>query len=83
MNILTIPAGSNCYLISQGKQHIMIDAGAPGMGAKIEKPLAQHRIVMEQIRYLVLTHGHSYHIGSAAVFQKKYLKSSSREHYNE
>ena len=72
MNIITISAGSNCYLISQGEQHLMIDAGAPGMGAKIEKALAQHQIAMEQIRYLVLTHGHSDHIGSAAVFQKKY-----------
>lgn len=72
MNILTIPAGSNCYLISQGEQHLMIDAGAPGMGAKIERTLAQNKIAMEQISYLVLTHGHSDHIGSAAVFQKKY-----------
>ncbi|TYC87106.1 MBL fold metallo-hydrolase [Acetobacterium wieringae] len=72
MNIITISAGSNCYLISQGEHHLMIDAGAPEMGDKIEKKLAQHQIAMEQIRYLVLTHGHSDHIGSAAIFQKKY-----------
>jgi glyoxylase-like metal-dependent hydrolase (beta-lactamase superfamily II) len=72
MNIITISAGSNCYLVSQGEEHLMIDAGAPGMGAKIERILAQHQIAMEQIRYLVLTHGHSDHIGNAALFQKKY-----------
>jgi glyoxylase-like metal-dependent hydrolase (beta-lactamase superfamily II) len=72
MNIITIPAGSNCYLVSQGEEHLMIDAGAPGMGAKIERTLVQHQIAMEQIRYLVLTHGHSDHIGNAALFQKKY-----------
>lgn len=72
MNIITIPAGSNCYLVSQGEQHLMIDAGAPGMGTKIERILAKHQIAMEQISYLVLTHGHSDHIGSAAAFQEKY-----------
>lgn len=72
MNIITISAGSNCHLISDGERHLMIDAGAPGMGAKIERTLAQNKIAMEQISYLVLTHGHSDHIGNAAVFQEKY-----------
>lgn len=46
MNIITISAGSNCHLISDGEPHLMIDAGAPGMGAKIERTLAQNKIAM-------------------------------------
>jgi len=72
MNIITISAGSNCYLLSKGERHLMIDAGAPGMAAKIERTLAQNQIAIDQISYLVLTHGHSDHIGNAAIFQEKY-----------
>jgi len=72
MNIITISAGSNCYLISDRERHLMIDAGAPGMAAKIERTLAQNKIAIDQISFLVLTHGHSDHIGNAAVFQEKY-----------
>lgn len=72
MNILTIPAGCNCYLLTVGEQHLLIDAGMAGQAAKIERILSQNGIAMEQIKALLLTHGHADHIGNAAIFQKKY-----------
>jgi glyoxylase-like metal-dependent hydrolase (beta-lactamase superfamily II) len=72
MKIVTIPAGSNCYLVSVGEKTMMIDAGFPGQENKIEKAIKANNIRFEDIQYLILTHGHYDHIGSAAYFQEKF-----------
>lgn len=72
MKIVTIPAGSNCYLVSVGEKTMMIDTGFPGQANKIEKAIKANNICFEDIRYILLTHGHYDHMGNAAYFQEKY-----------
>lgn len=72
MEVLTIPAGANCYVVIIGEKTMMIDSGDPASRQKIEHTLQGNNIDMNNISYLFLTHGHIDHIGNAAYFQKKY-----------
>ena len=50
----------------------MVDAGLEGQEEKIEKALANINIQPAEIKYLLLTHGHVDHAGTARYFQERY-----------
>jgi len=65
LQIHTIKLGfDQCYLIGD-KDLIMIDAGQPNKRKQFLKKLANLGIKPEQIKLIIITHGHWDHIGSA------------------
>ena len=54
----------HCYII-RGEGTIMIDGGGPNQAGSFEKVIKSLSIKPEDIKLLVLTHGHWDHIGSA------------------
>jgi glyoxylase-like metal-dependent hydrolase (beta-lactamase superfamily II) len=55
----------NAYLIDDGGAVTIIDAGVPGYYDDIPRELAAMGRTVEDVRAVVLTHGHSDHIGIA------------------
>ena len=55
--------------VLRGEGAILIDAGEPSKLAEFERGIAEASIQAEEIRLIVLTHGHWDHIGSAADIQ--------------
>jgi len=65
MNIYAIPLGVGRTYIIQGQGVIMIDGGAPKKAKAFIKGINQIGIKPKDIKLLILTNGHWYHIGSA------------------
>jgi glyoxylase-like metal-dependent hydrolase (beta-lactamase superfamily II) len=65
ISIFPIPMGFDTVYALRGDGVILIDAGDPHQIAKLNKGLEGASIKTEEIRLLVLTHGHWDHIGSA------------------
>jgi glyoxylase-like metal-dependent hydrolase (beta-lactamase superfamily II) len=55
----------NVYLVADGTDVTIIDAGVPGYWADLPGELAAMGRALDDVRALVLTHGHSDHIGFA------------------
>src|SRR5512133_2132598 len=55
----------NSYLLAEGGEVTIIDAGAPGLWKHIPAELAALGRTIEDVRAIVLTHGHSDHVGYA------------------
>ena len=55
----------NAYLIADGTDITIIDAGVPGYWGDLPGELAAMGRTLDDVRALVLTHGHSDHIGFA------------------
>ena len=55
----------NAYLVADGSDVTIIDAGVPGYYGDIPRELAAMGRTVADVRALVLTHGHSDHIGFA------------------
>jgi glyoxylase-like metal-dependent hydrolase (beta-lactamase superfamily II) len=55
----------NVYLLEEGGEITIIDAGAPGQWHELLAELATMGRTLDDIRSVVLTHGHSDHIGFA------------------
>ncbi|WP_251091613.1 MBL fold metallo-hydrolase [Streptomyces sp. Caat 7-52] len=55
----------NAYLLL-GRHPILVDAGTPGSGLRITEQVAAHGVNPEDVRLVVVTHGHIDHFGSAA-----------------
>ena len=55
----------NAYLVADGTDITIIDAGVPGYWADLPGELATMGRTLDDVRALVLTHGHSDHIGFA------------------
>ncbi len=53
---------SNCYLVRESDSFTLVDTTMPGGGRRIMA--AAHRIAMEPIARVLLTHAHGDHIGS-------------------
>lgn len=63
--ILPLKLGfTNCYLI-KGDSTILIDAGGPGMIRKFHRNLERLSMRPTDIDFIIVTHGHWDHIGSA------------------
>ena len=55
----------NSYLVEEGGEVTVIDAGAPGLWSLVPRELEAMDRRLEDVRAIVLTHGHSDHIGYA------------------
>ena len=55
----------NAYLIEEANEVTVVDAGIAGLYRDLPKELASMGRTIEDVRALVLTHGHSDHIGFA------------------
>ena len=55
----------NSYLVDDGGEVTIIDAGAPGLWGRVPAELAAMGRSLEDVRGIVLTHGHSDHVGYA------------------
>jgi glyoxylase-like metal-dependent hydrolase (beta-lactamase superfamily II) len=55
----------NAYLIEEANEVTLVDAGVAGLYRDLPKELASIGRTIEDVRALVLTHGHSDHIGFA------------------
>jgi glyoxylase-like metal-dependent hydrolase (beta-lactamase superfamily II) len=65
MKIYPIPLGVARSYIIQGEGAVMIDGGAPKKAKAFIKGLKKTPVSPEEIKLLILTHGHWDHIGSA------------------
>ena len=61
----------NAYLVEEGGLVTIVDAGLPGYWGELPGELAAMGRSLEDIRALVLTHGHSDHIGFAERFRRE------------
>jgi len=68
---LTI-SGVNLYVVERNGKTIMIDSGNPGDEEVVEQLLASEGIEPSSIDYLILTHGHVDHAGTAKYLQSTY-----------
>lgn len=65
VNIYPVPLGfDHCYII-QDKGTIMIDGGAPKKLKEFAKAIEEISVKPEDIKLMIMTHGHWDHIGSA------------------
>jgi glyoxylase-like metal-dependent hydrolase (beta-lactamase superfamily II) len=55
----------NAYLVEEAGQVIVVDAGVSGLCRDLPRELASMGRTIADVRALVLTHGHSDHIGFA------------------
>lgn len=55
----------NSYLVEDGGEVTVIDAGAPGLWGRVAPELAAMGRSLDDVRGIVLTHGHTDHIGFA------------------
>ena len=59
------PGNVNCYVLEEGGSVTIVDAGMPGMYSDLVAELSAMGRTLADVRALVLTHGHSDHIGFA------------------
>jgi glyoxylase-like metal-dependent hydrolase (beta-lactamase superfamily II) len=55
----------NAYLVEEGGEVTIVDAGAPGLWKQVVPELAAMGRGLDDVRAIVLTHGHSDHVGFA------------------
>ncbi len=55
----------NSYLVADGGEVTIIDAGAPGLWIRVSAELSAMGRTLEDVRAIVLTHGHTDHVGYA------------------
>ena len=61
---------ANIYIIERDGKILMIDSGNPGHEKRIEALLDKQGINPKGIDYLILTHGHLDHSGTASYFSE-------------
>lgn len=71
--VIQINAGSftNVFLIRGRTGCVLVDTGDPGKAGLILKRLAAHGVAPEDIRLILITHGHIDHFGSAAALRER------------
>ncbi len=62
---------NHIYLVQQGENAVLIDTGNPGQADAIVQQLAEHDVTPENVRLILITHGHTDHFGSAAALQAR------------
>ncbi|MEU6626000.1 MBL fold metallo-hydrolase [Streptomyces litmocidini] len=59
----------NAYLLL-GRHPVIVDAGTPGSARRITEQVAAHGVDPQDVRLIVVTHGHIDHFGSAAELRR-------------
>jgi glyoxylase-like metal-dependent hydrolase (beta-lactamase superfamily II) len=62
--------GANVYLIETESGYILVDAGMPGQGGKLNEAFAELGVDPQSVQLIIATHGHLDHIGSIAHAQQ-------------
>jgi glyoxylase-like metal-dependent hydrolase (beta-lactamase superfamily II) len=62
---------NHMYLVQQGENAVLIDTGNPGQADAIVRQLAEHDVTPDNVRLILITHGHTDHFGSAAALQAR------------
>jgi glyoxylase-like metal-dependent hydrolase (beta-lactamase superfamily II) len=65
-------ASANVFVVEQNGKRLMIDAGNPGDEIEYERGMREHGIDPASLDYLLLTHAHTDHAGTAAYFKETY-----------
>jgi glyoxylase-like metal-dependent hydrolase (beta-lactamase superfamily II) len=60
----------NIYFIETQRGYILVDAGMPNLGGKLDEALAQAGVDPQSVHLIIATHGHMDHIGSVAHAQR-------------
>jgi glyoxylase-like metal-dependent hydrolase (beta-lactamase superfamily II) len=69
--IIPIRAGfTNCYLLVNGGQCLLVDTGTKEQSEKLMKAITTRRYTMSDLKFIFLTHSHYDHAGSAKVIQE-------------
>jgi glyoxylase-like metal-dependent hydrolase (beta-lactamase superfamily II) len=55
----------NSYLVADGNDVTIVDAGVPGLWSRVPAELAAMGRTLDDVQAIVLTHGHSDHVGYA------------------
>jgi hydroxyacylglutathione hydrolase len=64
--------GANVYIVDRSGKRLMIDSGNPGDEQIFEALMLEQGISPDTIDYLILTHAHMDHAGTAAHFQEQW-----------
>lgn len=65
-----VPSYANVYILTQGDQAVLIDAGARAYEGILKAALQDIGLTTEQVRTVYLTHGHWDHVEGAAAFRQ-------------
>jgi glyoxylase-like metal-dependent hydrolase (beta-lactamase superfamily II) len=65
------PGNVNAYLVEEAGEITIVDAGLPGFWGDLPGELAAMGRTLDDVRALVLTHGHSDHVGFAERFRSE------------
>jgi hydroxyacylglutathione hydrolase len=71
VHMLTV-GGAKIYLVERSGKRIMIDSGNHGDEERIERYMNEAGFPPDSIDYLIITHGHLDHAGTAAYFRERY-----------
>lgn len=63
--------GVNAFLLRGGRGNVLVDAGNPGQAERILAQLARLGVTPEDVRLILITHGHVDHFGSAAALRRR------------
>ena len=68
--IPVLPLGMvNAFLLVAPGGAVLVDAGLPGSAKKIRRALAATGLTLEDLKLIVVTHGHIDHAGEAKVLR--------------
>lgn len=71
LKIIPIRAGTaHVFLVIQGKDYFLVDAGGKGYANKVAKAIASHGLELTNLKFIFLTHTHFDHAGCAADLKK-------------
>jgi glyoxylase-like metal-dependent hydrolase (beta-lactamase superfamily II) len=81
--IISVPLGfTDCYLIQEDNDVIMIDGGTPNNVDTFKAVIATHSIQPTDVKLIIVTHGHIDHIGSLSDI-KAFTGAKVAVHYND
>ena len=61
--------GANIFMIRTASGYILVDAGMPGQGKKLDEAFSELGVDPESVHLIIATQGHLDHIGSIAYAQ--------------